>query len=82
MTRFLAAAAAACVLLLPMLAQSAPQSGPNGQTAPGPADCDQIRQAVAQYGYAAARRYAVTHYGKEAANYGDHCLTKKQRSNG
>ncbi len=82
MTRFLPAIAATCLLMYPLLAQSAAPSGPNGQTAPGPADCEQIRQAVAQYGYAAARRYALTHYGKDAAAYGDHCLSKKQRTNG
>jgi len=39
------------------------------------ANCDQIRQAVAQYGYAAARRHAMTHYGAEAVRAGDKCLT-------
>ena len=36
--------------------------------------CDQVRQAVATYGYAAARRHALTHYGIDAVRYGDHCL--------
>jgi hypothetical protein len=56
------------------------QSAPNPQVGPSAADCEQVRQAVAQYGYAKAKRYAVTHYGKQAANYGDQCLTKKQKA--
>jgi len=39
------------------------------------ANCDQIRQAVAQYGYAAARRHAMANYGAQAVREGDKCLT-------
>jgi hypothetical protein len=38
------------------------------------ANCEQIRQAVAQYGYAAARAHAMQHYGPEAVRAGDKCL--------
>ena len=36
--------------------------------------CDQVRQAVATYGYAAARKHALENYGKEAVAFGDKCL--------
>ena len=42
-----------------------------GQSA---ANCEQIRQAVAQYGYAAARAHAQRTYGPEAVRNGDKCL--------
>ena len=38
------------------------------------ANCEQIRQAVAQYGYAAARAHAMAHYGADAVRNGDRCL--------
>jgi hypothetical protein len=38
------------------------------------ANCDQIRQAVAQYGYAAARAHAMRTYGAEAVRNGNRCL--------
>jgi hypothetical protein len=44
--------------------------------APSPEQCQQITQAVAQYGYAAARRHAVVTYGPEAARAGDLCFAK------
>lgn len=40
-----------------------------------PAQCQQVRQAVAQYGYAGARQYALTHYGPAAVQAGDRCLS-------
>jgi hypothetical protein len=43
-----------------------------------PGQCEQIRQAVAQYGYAAARKHAMTNYGPEAVRRGDKCLTKRR----
>ncbi len=49
------------------------QSSPD----PTPTQCEQIKQAVAQYGLAAARRHALEHYGAEAVKVGDKCLTKK-----
>ena len=36
--------------------------------------CDQIKQAVATYGYAAARKHALENYGKEAVAFGDKCM--------
>lgn len=47
--------------------------------APSPEQCEQLKQAVAQYGYAAARRYAVVNYGPEAARAGDLCFTTATR---
>ncbi len=44
--------------------------------APSPEQCEQIKQAVVQYGYAAARAHAVETYGPEAATAGDLCFTK------
>ena len=69
MIRLLVATLATCLLTSPSSAQSAP----------GPGDCDQIKQAVATYGYVAAKRYALIHYGKDAARYGDKCLTPKEK---
>jgi hypothetical protein len=36
--------------------------------------CDHVKQAVATYGYAAARQHALENYGKEAVAFGDKCL--------
>ena len=44
--------------------------------APDPAQCRQIREAVARYGYAAARRHALVAYGPEAVRVGDQCFIK------
>jgi hypothetical protein len=41
-----------------------------------PMQCQQLRQAVAQFGYAAARRHAMATYGPEAVKAGDKCLAK------
>ena len=49
------------------------------QSVPDPAQCEQIRQAVAQYGYVAARRHAMGNYGREAVDAGEKCLTKRDR---
>jgi hypothetical protein len=39
------------------------------------ANCDEIRQAVATYGYEEARRHAMMHYGAEAVEAGERkCL--------
>jgi hypothetical protein len=35
------------------------------------ANCDEIRQAVATYGYEEARRHAMIHYGAEAVAAGE-----------
>jgi len=46
------------------------------------ANCEQIRQAVAQYGYAAARAHAMANYGAEAVRSGDKCLGRGGRAAG
>jgi hypothetical protein len=43
---------------------------------PTPMQCQLIRLAVAQYGFAAARRHALETYGPEAVKTGDKCFTK------
>ena len=42
---------------------------------PTPLQCQLIRLAVAQYGFAAARRHALETYGPEAVKTGDKCFT-------
>jgi hypothetical protein len=44
---------------------------------PTPAQCQLIKQAVAQYGYAASRRYALENYGPDVVKTGDKCFTKR-----
>jgi len=43
---------------------------------PTPMQCQLIRLAVAQYGFAAARQHALETYGPEAVKTGDKCFTK------
>lgn len=50
------------------------------QNAPDPMQCQQIRQAAAQYGFAAARRHALATYGPEAVKIGDQCFAKGRRT--
>jgi alanine racemase len=38
--------------------------------------CDQVRQGIAQYGYKAARQYAVEHYTSEQVKAADACVVK------
>jgi alanine racemase len=38
--------------------------------------CDQVRQGIAQYGYKAARQYAVQHYTPEQVKAADACVVK------
>jgi len=47
------------------------------QDSPGPTpmQCQLIRLAVAQYGFAAARRHALETYGPDAVKTGDKCFT-------
>ena len=47
------------------------------QFTPDAMQCQQIRQAAAQYGYAAARRHAMETYGPEAVRAGDRCFTRQ-----
>jgi hypothetical protein len=42
---------------------------------PTPMQCQLIRSAVAQYGFAAARQHALETYGPEAVKTGDKCFT-------
>jgi hypothetical protein len=44
---------------------------------PTPMQCQMIRLAVAQYGYAASRRHALETYGPEAVKTGDKYFTKQ-----
>jgi hypothetical protein len=39
--------------------------------------CEQVRQAVATYGYAAAKRHAMAHYGPQGVAAGDRCLRRR-----
>jgi hypothetical protein len=41
--------------------------------------CDQVKQAIATYGYEAARRHAVAHYSKEEVAAADKCVAVKHR---
>jgi len=36
--------------------------------------CEQVRQGIAQYGYAAARRYALEHYSPQEVRAADRCV--------
>ena len=44
---------------------------------PTPMQCQLIKLAVAQYGFAAARQHALETYGPEAVKTGDKCFTKQ-----
>jgi hypothetical protein len=44
--------------------------------APSSGQCEQVREAVARYGYAAARRHALETYGPEAVRVGDQCFAR------
>lgn len=44
--------------------------------APSPGQCEQVREAAARYGYAAARRHALETYGPEAVRAGDQCFAR------
>jgi len=59
------------ILLMPdySLAQSYPD--------PTPMQCQLIRWAAAQYGFAAARQHALETYGPEAVKTGDKCFTQQ-----
>jgi opacity protein-like surface antigen len=48
------------------------------QSDPNPMQCQQIRQAVAQYGFAAARQHALATYGPEAVKTGDKCFATQR----
>jgi len=47
--------------------------------APAQSYCDQVRQAVATYGYQAAKQHALENYGKEAVQAGEKCLKGRDR---
>lgn len=42
--------------------------------------CEQVRQGIAQYGYAAARRYAVEHYTAREVRAADRCVARMRLS--
>jgi hypothetical protein len=54
-------------------------SFPQYAQGPDPVQCQQIRQAIAQYGFAAVRRHAMATYSPEAVKIGDKCFTKKRK---
>ena len=49
---------------------------PDASDAQSQAQCEQVRQAVATYGYSEARRHALANYGADAVKAGDRCLGK------
>ena len=65
MTRILVAAVVALLLSKPSIAQSY---------------CDQVRQAVATYGYAAAKRHALATYSRREVEVADRCVRGGHRS--
>ncbi len=72
MSKMLLTMCAAILIAGPSIAQGA-------QFIPTAADCEQIRQAVATYGYATVKRYALTHYSKAAVTSGQRCLAGKHK---
>jgi hypothetical protein len=48
--------------------------------APSADQCQQVKQAVAQYGYAAARRHAMETYGPDAVEVGDQCFAGRHKT--
>jgi hypothetical protein len=38
--------------------------------------CEQVKQGIEQYGYKAARQYAVEHYTPEEVRAADRCVAK------
>ena len=52
------------------------------QTSPDPTatQCQLIRLAAAQFGYAAARQHALATYGPEAVKVGDKCFTEQEKA--
>jgi hypothetical protein len=67
MIRFLIVVGAIFALINPLSAESVPSA----------TNCEQIRQAVATYGYTTVKRYALAHYSREAVRYGERCLMRK-----
>jgi hypothetical protein len=43
--------------------------------------CDQVRQAVATYGYAAAKQHAMAHYSAREVAVADKCVSGGHRTN-
>jgi hypothetical protein len=78
---FLSASAFSLRALLPtgavlLVADSFAQASPD----PTSMQCQMIKLAVAQYGYAAAKRHALETYGPEAVKVGDKCFTEQERA--
>jgi hypothetical protein len=65
MIRILAAVAVALLLTDASMAQSY---------------CDQVRQAVATYGYAAAKQHAMATYTKHEVEVADRCVRRGHRT--
>ena len=64
------------LLLTSVIALIADYSFAQNSPDPTPMQCQLIKLAVAQYGFAAARRHALETYGPEAVKTGDKCLSK------
>ncbi len=64
-------------VILLMTDYSFAQSSPD----PSPMQCQLIKQAAAQYGYAASRRHALETYGAEAVKTGDKCFRAPGQGN-
>ena len=44
--------------------------------------CAQVREAVAKYGYVAAKRHAMAHYSREEVRAADRCVRKRSLRRG
>jgi hypothetical protein len=67
----------ATALALSTGAASAQTPGYGYAADPTPMQCQLIRWAVAQYGFAAARQHALETYGPEAVKTGDKCFAQQ-----
>jgi hypothetical protein len=67
----------ATIAAAPLLALGLVLSLPDSASARSSSSyCAQVRQAVATYGYKAARKHALAHYGPKAVREGDRCLAR------
>jgi hypothetical protein len=82
MTRALILGASALALSAGAASAQAGYVTPDYSPEPTPMQCQLIRWAVAQYGFAAARQHALETYGPEAVATGDKCFTKEERDTG
>jgi len=76
MKKLTVASVAASATLLYVTNQSFAQTAPD----PTSTQCQLIRLAAAQFGYAAARRHALETYGPEAVALGDKCFAEQEKA--